>query len=96
MPQNTATLRIVEGVFMKKRRAHVHYCLVDNATGTRPHIQSSKCWCGPTLFFEAENGNQVWVHKGPGDDLPPSDMLAAAVAAAITDTLGQDIEEQEE
>jgi len=29
------------------------------------HIESSKCWCLPTLDFAAENGNEVWVHHEP-------------------------------
>jgi hypothetical protein len=51
----------------------------------REHINDESCWCHPQVFFEADNGNRVWTHKGRGDELPPASILAAAIADAIAD-----------
>ena len=51
----------------------------------REHINSEDCWCHPQVFFEADNGNKVWTHKGNGDELPPASILAQAIADAIAD-----------
>ncbi len=51
----------------------------------RVHIDGPDCWCEPTLFFDGgdEFGN-VWVHKGNGEELPPTNVLASAVADAVS------------
>ena len=49
------------------------------------HEEGEGCWCHPYIFFEADNGNKVWIHKGEGDELPPSRILAEAIADAIAD-----------
>lgn len=44
------------------------------------------CWCKPTLFYRNPvTGACVWVHKGPGDELPPAWILAEAIADTFTD-----------
>lgn len=49
-----------------------------------PHVDGPNCWCNPTLFFDGEGVyGDVWVHKGAGDELPPSKILAAAIADAV-------------
>ena len=53
--------------------------------GDREHTQGGDCWCDPQLFFDGgEEFGDVWVHKGPGDELPPSSVLASAIADAIS------------
>lgn len=53
--------------------------------GERLHIDGEDCWCHPYVYFEADNGNKVWIHKGNGDELPPAKILAEAIADAIAD-----------
>ena len=36
------------------------------------------CWCQPDLIFEYEN-REVWVHKGPGEELAPAKLIAEVV-----------------
>lgn len=49
----------------------------------KPHFNSLSCWCGPVEVYTAPNGNTVIVHKGNGDELPPSNIIAQAIADAI-------------
>jgi hypothetical protein len=52
--------------------------------GEREHI-AGEGWCHPTLFFDGgDEFLDVWVHKGNGEELPPSYVLASAVADAIS------------
>ena len=48
------------------------------------HVDSMDCWCHPDVIFEAPNGNQVIVHKAPGEELPPADIIAQAIADAMS------------
>lgn len=48
------------------------------------HVDSMDCWCRPEVIFEAPNGNLVIVHKAPGDELPPADIIAQAIADAMS------------
>lgn len=52
----------------------------------KEHIDSIECWCGPEEIFTADNGSAVIVHKGPGDELPPSSVIAQAIADAISNS----------
>jgi hypothetical protein len=57
---------------------------LDEDQGEREHIHGEGCWCHPTLFFDGgDEFGDVWCHKSPGDELPPSSVLAAAIAAAM-------------
>lgn len=48
------------------------------------HIDGPNCWCKPQLFFEGlDEFADVWVHKGHGEEMPPSHVLAQAIADAI-------------
>ena len=49
----------------------------------REHIESKDCWCKPEVIFETHDGAQVWIHKGPGDDLTPAPIIAQAIADVI-------------
>ena len=42
------------------------------------------CWCKPDMILEL-GGREIWVHHGPGDELPPSQIIAAAVLDLILD-----------
>jgi hypothetical protein len=42
------------------------------------------CWCKPEMVFEFE-GRELWVHHGPGEELPPADVIAQAIADIIAD-----------
>lgn len=48
------------------------------------HIDSMDCWCKPEVIFVADNGSQVIVHKGAGEELPPPFIIAQAIADAIS------------
>lgn len=53
-------------------------------TRERRHAWSSMdCWCRPVEVYTAPNGDSVLVHKGNGEELPPSSVIAQAIADAI-------------
>jgi hypothetical protein len=58
-------------------------------TEEREHLDDENggrdCWCHPEMIFETDDGRQVWVHKGAGEELPPSWIIAQAVYDALTD-----------
>ncbi len=57
----------------------------EDSQGEREHCEGGDCWCDPQLFFDGgEEFGDVWVHKQPGDELPPSYVLASAIADAIS------------
>ena len=32
----------------------------------RPHVESSGCWCNPTLYYrDPKTGRELWVHHEP-------------------------------
>lgn len=67
--------------------AHPPICRTEDIPkpGEREHVDGPGCWCKPTLFFDGgDEFGSVWVHKGDGDEMPPSDVLASAVADAIS------------
>lgn len=45
---------------------------------------SENCWCHPEVIFDFD-GRQVWVHHGPGEELPPPSIIAQAIADVIAD-----------
>lgn len=48
------------------------------------HLDSPDCWCHPVMVFkDDDSGNEVWVHKGNGEELAPSWIIAEAIADAI-------------
>jgi hypothetical protein len=51
------------------------------------HVQDGndrECWCKPDMIFEWE-GREIWVHRGPGDELAPAGIIAQAIADVIAD-----------
>ena len=42
------------------------------------HDNPPACWCIPDEVFEFQ-GRQVWVHKAPGEELIPADVIAEAI-----------------
>lgn len=51
----------------------------------RRHYNCMNCWCKPVEVYTAPNGNAVIVHKGNGEELPPANIIAQAIADAIAD-----------
>lgn len=53
--------------------------------GDRLHTgPGDNCWCHPTLVFDGEGVySDVWIHKGFGEELAPSRVIAAAIAEAM-------------
>ena len=46
-----------------KKSKNFNNCETD-IEGTLKHINSSTCWCDPTLEYkDPENGNKVWLHR---------------------------------
>jgi len=43
------------------------------------------CWCIPDMVFEWEDGRQLWVHHGNGEELAPARIIAEAIADLIAD-----------
>ena len=43
-----------------------------------------ECWCKPDCVF-AWDGRELWVHHGLGEELPPSEIIAQAIADIIAD-----------
>ncbi len=49
-------------------------------------VLSENCWCHPILYYEAPNGNQVWVHQYEDDpEGPPPEALMDAIVGACFD-----------
>jgi hypothetical protein len=46
------------------------------------HIESEDCPCNPIVLYETADGAKVLMHREDGQEMPPPEVIAAAIAEA--------------